>query len=116
MTTEHSKDIERLATGIMGWYMEPSHLVLNIWNWEKCGGVVCIAKDESSPLHERKDGWSPFTNWNHTHQVEQAIMEDGKGELCKKYLACWDSKAHYISSGREERMNFVISVLPKDDE
>jgi len=57
--------------------------------------------------------FGPYVNENHARQVEEKFLEDGKGKLCKKYLAYFESKAHYIASDREERMDAAISVLTK---
>ena len=57
--------------------------------------------------------FDPYNDWNDTALLEERIMEDGKGELCKKYLACFDSKAHYMSSSKEERCDYILSLWNK---
>lgn len=68
---------EWLATEVMGWYLEHSHYVADVWNWEKCGGVVCAAKDQRPPL-QRQAIWSPLSSWDDWRRVEEKVMEDEK--------------------------------------
>ena len=55
--------------------------------------------------------FNPYESWEDCMDVEQVIQEDGKGELCKKYLAKFDSKAHYISCDQKERMDYFVSII-----
>ena len=63
------------------------------------------------PNNLKDSDWNPYKNWNHFAQLEERILADGKGELCKKYLAYFESKAHYISSDLYERCDAIISVI-----
>ena len=58
--------------------------------------------------------WNPLEDWNHFAQLEERILEDGRGKTCKRYLAYWTSKQAYISSTKRERCDAIISVISND--
>ena len=47
--------------------------------------------------------FDPEDDHNHMAKVEQKILEDGRSEQAKEYLAAFDSKAHYMSATLEEK-------------
>jgi len=81
---------------------------------KKCGKETETKRMESALPVMKTKNWNPYENWNHCRQIEERLLEDGKGKLCKKYLAFWDSKAQYISSNLDERMIALLSVLPNE--
>jgi len=55
--------------------------------------------------------FNPYTSWDDFRLLEERIMEDGKGKLCKDYLKYFDGKAHYFGSDLEERLDALIPLL-----
>ena len=114
MSKQHNisaqEQIEYLATQIMGWYEEHSHVVRDVWNWEKAGGIVCCSRDQRAGmahyLSERP--WNPLTDWNHWRQVEEKVMED------EVLLEIFVSKVHKQCCGLDQRMflAYIKADLP----
>jgi len=52
--------------------------------------------------------------WDYWRQVEEKIMEDGKGEIMRNYMKWFDGKNHYIGADLEERCTALLNTLPKE--
>ena len=56
-------------------------------------------------------GWNPLTSWRCWRDIEERLMEDGKGQLIKAYMKSFDGKFDYLGSTLEERVTFLLSAL-----
>jgi len=86
--------IEELATKIMGWKKE---------TFTRSYGGVDVENVGWKDKNTIQQGWNPLEDWNDCNMMEERIMEDGRGKICKKYLAYFTSKQQYMASSCRER-------------
>lgn len=94
------EQIEYVATKMMGWKRHTYSSGLSEW-CDRTGARFFF----TSAL-----GWNPLEDWNHWRQVEERIMEDGKGLLIKKFMATFDGKFDYLGADLEHRVSALIAA------
>lgn len=102
---EDSEIIERLAVKVMGWKRVDALDPRDEWCWvfrevNTCRDIFKAYKD-----------WNPLKDWNHWREVEERLMEDGKGLLIKEYLRHFDGKGDYMGSDLRTKCSYLLASL-----
>lgn len=102
----HAERIAWLAGAVMGWYMEQSHYVPNVWNWECVGSIMCCAKDNRASVTNRSDIFDPIVNWNHFRKVEEKFIKLFHQRLY--YINSFGTFADYLDAPLEVRAKNIF--------